>query len=371
VEGLAMTERGVTPDPWFWKDRRVFVTGHTGFKGSWLCEWLLDMGAVVSGYSLAPETTPALFDMLGLAERVHAHTVGDVRDAGSLSAAMQSARPEVVLHLAAQPLVRRSYREPVETYATNVMGTVHLFAGAQQCPTVRSIVIVTSDKCYENRNWVWGYREDEAMGGHDPYSNSKGCAELITSAWRRSFFPVEAWEKHRVSVSSARAGNVIGGGDWSEDRLIPDAVRAWHQGGAVEIRSPNSVRPWQHVLEPLCGYLVLAERGYSSASVARGFNFGPADSDVQTVAQVLQQLSAYWPGNAVVDDISGQKEQPHEAELLKLDSSLAARVLGVRPRLSLDECMQMTAEWYASWHGGASGHELAGLTRGQIEFFRS
>ncbi len=366
-----MSAVGVTPDRWFWKDRRVFVTGHTGFKGSWLCEWLLEMGAVVSGYALPPETTPALFHILGLEQRLHAHTAGDVRDASSLTAAMQAAKPEVVLHLAAQPLVRRSYREPVETYATNVMGTVHLLAAAQQCPTVRSIVIVTSDKCYENRNWVWGYREDEPMGGHDPYSNSKGCAELITSAWRRSFFATEAWDTHRVTVSSARAGNVIGGGDWSEDRLVPDAVRAWHELQAVEIRSPRSVRPWQHVLEPLCGYLVLAEKGYGDVAFARGYNFGPADSDVQTVADVLDHLSRHWPGEATVNDISGQREQPHEAQLLKLDSSLAARELGVRPRLSLSECMQMTAEWYGAWHEGASDEELVALTRAQVEFYQS
>src|SRR4051812_32894796 len=264
--------------PAFWRSKRVLITGHTGFKGAWLSLWLGELGAEVTGYALSPPSEPSLFQAAGLADRMHS-TLGDVRDLSALRGAFRAARPELVLHLAAQALVRPSYDDPVTTFDTNVMGTVNVLEAARHEPSVRSVVVVTSDKCYENREWPWGYRENEAMGGHDPYSSSKGCAELVTAAYRSSF------AKGRLGIASARAGNVIGGGDWAKDRIIPDFVRAVTQGQALRVRNPGAVRPWQHVLEPLAGYLLLAEHLYSEPQrFAEAWNFGPADSDARPVS---------------------------------------------------------------------------------------
>lgn len=330
----------------FWRGRRVLVTGHTGFKGGWLCLWLKALGAEVSGYALAPPTTPSLCEVAGVESGMRA-TRADVRDLGALRRAVEESGAEIILHLAAQALVRRSYADPVDTYSANVMGTVHVLEVARHAPAVRAVVVVTSDKCYENREWVWGYRENEPMGGHDPYSNSKGCAELVTAAYRQSFLAAA-----RRQVASARAGNVIGGGDWAEDRLVPDIIRAMQRGDAVSIRSPGAIRPWQHVLEPLSGYLLLAQRlCESGADVADGWNFGPADSDARPVQDVVGRITELWGDGArwALD----ANPHPHEAHYLKLDCSRARQLLGWRPRLALGDALQWTVEWYRAHGAGA------------------
>lgn len=337
----------------FWQGRRVLVMGHTGFKGSWLCHWLLGEGADVSGFALAPATTPALFDLLGLATRMR-HTLGDVRDANAVSALVASARPEVVLHLAAQPLVRLSYREPRATWETNVLGTVNVLEAVRANSGVRACVVVSSDKCYENREWLWGYRENEAMGGHDPYSSSKGATELAVASWRRSFFSDPAG----CRVASARAGNVIGGGDWSADRIVTDFVSAIQAGRPVQLRNPHATRPWQHVLEPLSGYLHLAWRlcQEDGPSLAEGWNFGPADASVSTVVDLAQRLVAAY-GSGVVE-VASEMTQPHEAGLLKLDCSKAAARLGWRGLWSAAETARRTALWYREQYAGRSAESL-------------
>jgi CDP-glucose 4,6-dehydratase len=347
------------PDPRFWAGRSVLVTGHTGFKGAWLSLWLARLGARVTGFALAPETEPSLFALAGVGDRV-ASRIGDVRDLAALSACVAEARPEVVLHLAAQALVRPSYADPVGTYAANVMGTVHLLEAVRACPEVAAVVIVTSDKAYENREWHWPYREDEAMGGRDPYSNSKGCAELVTSAYRASFFGEGG---HPAHIASARAGNVIGGGDWSADRLVPDAVRAFGRGEAVEIRAPGAVRPWQHVLEPLSGYLRLAEllAGPEGAAFAEAWNFGPADADCRPVAEVVAGLARGWGGDASWRLSPGP--HPHEATFLKVDASKARARLGWDRRLGLAQALAWTGAWYRAQ---AEGADAAALTLDQI-----
>ncbi len=333
----------------FWRGRRVFVTGHTGFKGSWLCHWLLAEGAEVSGYALAPVTTPALFDLLGLATRMR-HTVGDVRDHQAVLAAVSAARPEVVLHLAAQPLVRLSYREPRATWETNVLGTVNVLDAVRANGEVRACVVVSSDKCYENREWLWGYREDEAMGGHDPYSSSKGATELAVTSWRRSFFADSAG----CRVASARAGNVIGGGDWSADRIVTDFVLAIQAGRPLRLRHPQATRPWQHVLEPLSGYLNLAWRlcQEDGQRFAEGWNFGPADTSVTTVENLARQLVAAYGSGTV--EIAADSPQVHEAGLLKLDCSKAAARLGWRGVWDVAETARRTAAWYREQQAGRS-----------------
>lgn len=329
-----------------WAGRRVLVTGHTGFKGSWLSLWLHHMGAKVTGFALPAPTQPSLFESARIAELVD-HVEGDVRDAAALRRTVEACEPEVIFHLAAQPLVRLSYREPVETYATNVMGTVHLLDAARQVEGVRAIVCVTSDKCYENREWVWPYRESDPMGGHDPYSNSKGCAELVVSAWRSSFFDAEG-----PLLASARAGNVIGGGDWADDRLIPDLIRALASGTAPLIRSPASVRPWQHVLEALNGYLILAERLLDGErNFAEGWNFGPSDEDARPVSWIVDRLQAAWGDHRPALADSGLR--PHEATLLRLDSSKARSGLGWRPVLPLADALQWISEWHKAVDDGA------------------
>jgi len=327
----------------FWKGKRVFLTGHTGFKGGWLSLWLQQLGVELTGYALQPPTQPNLFEKARVCVGMTS-IIGDIRDSAKLMVAMRDAAPEVVIHMAAQPLVRRSYIDPVETYSTNVMGTVHLLEAVRQCPSARAVVNVTTDKCYENRDWLWPYRENEAMGGYDPYSSSKGCAELVTAAYRNSYFNAKSQTQHQLALASARAGNVIGGGDWAEDRLVPDILDAFSRGESAIIRNPDAVRPWQHVLESLRGYLTLAERLFTSgASYAEAFNFGPREDDAKPVEWVVRRLAAKWGDSAFweVDD----KSHPHEASWLRLDASKAAHRLLWRPALSLDASLQLTVDW--------------------------
>ena len=348
-------------DPSFWQGKRVFLTGHTGFKGSWLCLWLQAMGADVHGYALAPPTQPALFTEADVAAGMTS-TLGDIRELASVQSAMTTARPEIVIHMAAQPLVRLSYAEPLATYATNVMGTVHVLEAARHTPGIRAIVNVTTDKCYENKEWVWGYREDEPMGGHDPYSNSKGCSELVTSSYRRSFFA-----KQGVGLASARAGNVIGGGDWASDRLIPDILRAFEGDVPVVIRHPHSTRPWQHVLEPLSGYLALAEKLFSEGQAyAEGWNFGPRDEDARPVQWIVERMAAAW-GQQATWSLDGG-EHPHEAHYLKLDISKASARLDWQPRWSLEEALVHVVDWHRAW---IAHDDVQALCLGQIEKYRT
>jgi CDP-glucose 4,6-dehydratase len=347
---------GVDMNLSFWKNKRVFLTGHTGFKGSWLSLWLQSLGAQVTGYALAPPTQPSLFERADVANGMTS-LMGDIRDGSALTQAMRNASPEIVIHMAAQPLVRRSYQDPVETYSTNVMGTVHLLEAVRQCTSVKAVVNVTTDKCYENQEWVWGYRENEPMGGHDPYSNSKGCSELVTSAYRNSFFNPHSYETHGVAIATARAGNVIGGGDWAADRLIPDIISSFARGNSVTIRSPNAIRPWQHVLEPLRGYLTLAERLFTDGSrFAEAFNFGPRDDDAKTVKWIVDRLVSHWGDNASWSLDS--QPQPHEARFLKLDISKAAHHLNWHPMLNLEKALQLTVEWSRGFHNGMDMKEI-------------
>jgi len=330
-------------DPQFWSGKKVFLTGHTGFKGGWLSLWLSSMGAKVTGYALAPNTTPNFFGTLHIDELIEKSHIADIRDFANLQKAMSEAKPSIVIHMAAQPLVRYSYVNPVETYATNVMGTVHLLESTRAIESVRATVVVTTDKCYENREREAGYREDEAMGGFDPYSSSKGCAELVTSAYRQSYF-----SKSVNHPASARAGNVIGGGDWSEDRLIPDAIKAFEANEPLMIRNPLATRPWQHVLEPLSGYLILAQALYEQgAAYASAWNFGPRDDDNRTVQEVVNLLISDW-GNSARWEKEGA-EQPHEAHLLKLDCSKAHTQLGWTPKWSLEMAMQNIVQWQKAY----------------------
>jgi len=330
----------------FWKDKKVYLTGHTGFKGSWLSLWLQSMGAIVKGYALEVNTTPALFEVAHVADDMESE-IGDIRDLKKISKSMQDFNPDILIHMAAQPLVRLSYIEPVETYSTNVMGTVHVLEAARGCANLKAIVSVTTDKCYENKEWHWGYRENEPMGGHDPYSSSKGCAELVTSAYRRSFFH----EEGTASMASARAGNVIGGGDWAEDRLIPDILKAFEKSEAVVIRNPLSTRPWQHVLEPLSGYLVLAEHLYAHGDVYAGaWNFGPKDEGCKSVSWILDKMVANWGKGASWELDSNNN--PHEAGFLKLDCSKAANELNWQPNWGLEETLDLIVNWHKKFIGG-------------------
>lgn len=338
-------------NPRFWHGKRVFLTGHTGFKGSWLSLWLQSMGAQVHGFALTPPTEPSLFTAAKVANKMTS-TIGDVRDYEAVVTAMRVCAPDIVLHLAAQPLVRYSYQAPVETYATNVMGTVHALEAAREVGGVRAIVNVTTDKCYENREWIWGYREDEPMGGYDPYSNSKGCSELVTSAYRRSFF-----QTGDIALGSARAGNVIGGGDWALDRLVPDILRALEKEQPVVIRNPHSTRPWQHVLEPLSGYLVLAEKLYTDGQTyAEGWNFGPREEDARPVQWIVERMVESW-GNGGTWRLDGG-EHPHEANYLKLDISKARARLDWTPRWDLATALQHIITWHRAWLAGEDVHAL-------------
>jgi CDP-glucose 4,6-dehydratase len=342
-------------DPVFWKGKNVFLTGHTGFKGSWLSLWLSSMGAKVTGYALAPNTTPNLFEVLAIDCLIEKSHIADIRNLEGLQKTMSEAKPDVVIHMAAQPLVRYSYVNPVETYATNVMGTVHVLEGARTIDSVRATVVVTTDKCYENKEWLWGYRENEPMGGFDPYSNSKGCAELVTSAYRQSYF---SDSNSTNKIASARAGNVIGGGDWSEDRLIPDAIKAFEANKPLMIRNPLATRPWQHVLEPLSGYLILAQALYEQgSSFASGWNFGPRDEDTRAVQEVVDLLISGW-GNSARWEKEGS-EQPHEANLLKLDCSKARTQLGWIPQWNLETATQKIVEWQKAYQVKENMQELS------------
>ncbi|MFH1553803.1 MAG: CDP-glucose 4,6-dehydratase [Pseudomonadota bacterium] len=349
--------------PEFWRGRRVFLTGHTGFKGGWLSLWLQHLGADVTGFSLPPNTTPSLFEAGDVAKGMTS-IFGDIRDRVALDAAMRACAPEIVLHLAAQPLVRRSYADPTETYATNVLGLVNLFESVRAQEGVRAVVNVTSDKCYENREWLWGYRETDPMGGFDPYSSSKGCAELVTSAYQRSFFH-ESQSGPSTFLASARAGNVIGGGDWAEDRLIPDIIRALSARKTLQIRRPGAVRPWQHVLEPLSGYLLLAQRLVEDgATFAQGWNFGPDVADERPVQWIVDQMTGLWgePTRWALDDDAG----PHEAGLLKLDCSKARAILKWTPRWSLARALEETVAWHTA---AIRGEEMRKVTLAQIDGF--
>jgi CDP-glucose 4,6-dehydratase len=342
-------------DPVFWKGKKVFLTGHTGFKGGWLSLWLASMDAKVTGYALTPNTSPNLFDVLAIESLIERSYIADIRDLEGLQKAMSEARPDVVIHMAAQPLVRYSYIHPVETYATNVMGTVHVLECTRNIDSVGATVIVTTDKCYENKEWIWGYRESESMGGYDPYSNSKGCAELVTSAYRQSYFDSPSSIN---KVASARAGNVIGGGDWSEDRLIPDAIKAFEARKPLMIRNPLATRPWQHVFEPLSGYLILAQALYEQGSAfSSAWNFGPREGDNRAVQDVVDLLISEW-GDAARWEKEGF-EQPHEANLLKLDCSKARAQLGWVPRWDLEGATKKIVEWQKAYQAKENMQEVS------------
>ena len=348
----------MTVNPDFWRGKRVFLTGHTGFKGSWTSLWLQSLGAEVHGLALEPPTIPNLFTVAQVAKGMASHTIGDIRDLARVQKAFQAKKPDIVIHMAAQPLVRLSYAEPVETYATNVMGTVHVMEAARLTPSIKAIVVVTTDKCYDNKEWTWGYRENEPMGGHDPYSSSKGCAELVTSAYRRSFL-----QEQGKAVASARAGNVIGGGDWAADRLVPDILRAFEQNQPVIIRSPHATRPWQHVLEPLSGYLSLAEQLYTQGQAfAESWNFGPNEDDTRAVQWIVEHMVQIWGNGA-----SWQQDgctHPHEANYLKLDISKAKSRLRWQPRWPLGTALAHIGTWHQAW---LTHEDMQQLCLGQIQ----
>ena len=346
----------------FWQNKKVLITGHTGFKGSWLSLWLQSVGANVIGYALKPPTTPSLFEVAKVGDGMTS-IIGDVRDSKYLQAIIAQHQPEIIFHMAAQPLVRYSYVNPVETYATNVMGTVHLLEAVRQVESIKAVVNITSDKCYENQEWLWGYRENEPMGGYDPYSNSKGCAELVTSAYRQSFFH----SQDGVALASVRAGNVIGGGDWAQDRLIPDIMQAIMAGKPVIIRNPQAIRPWQHVLEPLHGYLMLAEKLWENgAAYADAWNFGPNEEDAKPVQWIVEQLTQMWDNNAtwVLDN----KEHPHEAHYLKLDCAKAKTNLGWHPKWTLETALENIILWYQAY---AKQQDMQKITLKQINIYQS
>ena len=329
----------------FWYGRKVLMTGHTGFKGSWLSLWLQSMGAELRGIALQPPTTPALFTAAEVGQEMDS-CIADIRDASTIARLVKEFQPEIVIHMAAQPLVRLSYQQPIETYATNVMGTIHVLEAARHAGSVRAIVNITTDKCYENREWAWGYREDEAMGGHDPYSSSKGCAELVSSAYRKSFL-----KDAGIAIATARAGNVIGGGDWALDRLVPDTLNAIEKAQTVQIRNPLAIRPWQHVLEPLSGYLLLAEKLYEQGQAfAEGWNFGPRDEDARPVKWIVERLCQSWGEGASWQLQPG--DHPHEANFLKLDISKSKQRLDWKPRLSLEQALDHITYWHRAWLQG-------------------
>lgn len=366
MESRQCSLEGVVMSGGFWQGKRVFLTGHTGFKGGWLALWLQQLGAEVTGYALHPPTQPSIFEAGNVAKGMHS-IIGDVCDVDGISKAVSEVCPEIVFHMAAQSLVRYSYANPVETYATNIMGLVHLLEAVRVTGTVRSVVNVTSDKCYENKEWVWGYRENEVMGGYDPYSSSKGCAELITACYRNSYFNAEKHGEHGMSLASARAGNVIGGGDWAQDRLIPDIICAISKGEPVQIRNPDSIRPWQHVLEPLAGYLILAEKLFTDGSeYAEGWNFGPLDSESRSVRWVIDQFTQAWGQGA--SWVQNGQPQPHEATQLKLDCSKARCRLEWKPRWSAIQSIDKIVEWHKAYNQSANMRQI---TLAQIEAYEN
>jgi len=349
----------------FWHGRRVFVTGHTGFKGSWLSLYLSQMGALICGYALAPSGRQDLYCVAQVDGVVQSH-LGDICDLQSLQEAVSAHRPEIIFHLAAQPLVRTSYGDPIETYRVNVMGTLNLLEAARRCNSVRAMIMVTTDKCYENKEWTWAYRENDRLGGHDPYSSSKACAELAVASWRKSFFPSERYGEHGVAIATVRAGNVIGGGDWSADRLVPDVIRCLTEGRKPILRNPEAIRPWQYVLDPLRGYLLLAERLFKDGGAyGSAFNFGPEYRDAKSASWIARRISELW--GASTEITIDQSAQPHEANTLRLDWSKAATMLGWNPLLTLDEALERTVAWYWNWHRGIGMAEHALM---EIDRFR-
>ena len=339
-------------NPSFWKGRRVFITGHTGFKGSWLVMWLNHMGSEVFGYGLEPPTQPSIFHEAKVSMALSENLYADICDKDTFKLAMQSAKPEVVIHMAAQSLVRDSYADPVRTYATNVMGTVNLLEAVRQTQSVKAVLNITSDKCYQNKEWVWGYREIDPMGGYDPYSSSKGCAELISSAYRQSFLRDKS-----VALATARAGNVIGGGDWAKDRIVPDAIRAFISGKSLMVRNPMAIRPWQHVLEPLSGYLMLCQQLIQQPMVfSQAWNFGPNDDDAKPVSVIADTMVRQWGHDARWRLDEGA--HPHEARYLKLDCSKAKSELRWQPLWGLESVLDATVRWYKAWHKNADMHEF-------------
>jgi CDP-glucose 4,6-dehydratase len=355
------TMEGMEVNPDFWRGKRVFLTGYTGFKGGWLSLWLQSMGAEVHGYALNPPTETNLFTVAEVGKSMASSVIADIRDVNQFSQAMKMAKPEIVFHLAAQPLVRYSYAQPAETYEVNVMGTVNLLEAIRGTSGVKAVVNVTTDKCYENREWLWGYRENEAMGGFDPYSSSKGCAELVTAAYRRSFL-----EPAGIALASARAGNVIGGGDWAVDRLIPDILRAMDAGETLQIRSPLATRPWQHVLEPLSGYLMLAEQLYSCGTgFAEAWNFGPPDEDARPVRWIVERMAEMCKSVKWQCD---EAPQPHEANYLKLDSSKAHNRLNWQSRWHLQIALKKTLAWHEAWR---NAEDMRTVTLSQIAGYQS
>jgi CDP-glucose 4,6-dehydratase len=348
-----------------WQGRRVFLTGHTGFKGSWLALWLVSQGAAVRGFALDPGTEPNLFTAASVAGDID-DLRGDIRNYAAVEAAVAGFAPEVVFHLAAQPLVRLSYADPLGTYSTNVMGTAHVLESVRRTPSIRAVVCVTTDKCYQNQEWVWPYRETDPLGGYDPYASSKACAELVAAAYRNSFFSPDRSGEHTVAIATARAGNVIGGGDWSADRLIPDLIRGFRSRQPVLIRNPKAIRPWQHVLDPLHGYLVLAERLLTgSGQIASSYNFGPCDDDIWPVERIVTDAARLWgEGAAWLRDDSAN---PHEARLLRLDSSRARVHLAWQPRLNTQAALESTLAWYRAYE---DGRDMRRVTLAQIAAFR-
>jgi len=351
-------------DTEFWKNKKVLITGHTGFKGSWLSLWLQSMGSQVVGVSLEPPTNPSLYKQARVAEDM-VSLRADIRDLDKIKEIFYEHKPEIVFHLAAQPLVRYSYHNPVETYQTNVMGTLNILEAIRNVDSVRAAVMITTDKCYENHEWEWGYRENEPMGGHDPYSSSKGCAELLIASYRDSYFPVSNYNKHKTAIASVRAGNVIGGGDWADDRLIPDIIRAVQSNSTVHIRNPNSIRPWQHVFEPLDGYIELAEKLFvSGEQYAEAWNFGPKEEDAKPVQWIVERMTKSWgeDANWIVDE----SEHPHEANYLKLDCSKAHSKLSWWPKWQLDNTLGKIIEWHKEEQKGS---DMKSFSLSQIECY--
>jgi CDP-glucose 4,6-dehydratase len=331
-------------DASFWRNKKVFLTGHTGFKGGWLSTWLSEMGSNVTGYSLLPNTEPSFYSKLNVSSIITESIIGDIRDFNNLKNKIMKSQPEIIFHLAAQPLVRSSYYDPITTYSTNVMGTVNLLQIIRDVSSVKVVVVVTTDKCYENNNWVWGYRESDPLGGSDPYSNSKACCELVVDAFRKSYF-MSLPRSEGLAISTARAGNVIGGGDWSNDRLLPDAFHHFEKDKPLPIRNPNAVRPWQHVLEPLSGYLTLAEAMYNNQDAfSSAWNFGPYDDDCKSVREVVNTVIDNWPTAA--SWFKDETNQPHEAQLLKLDCSKAHTSLNWKPKWSLQIAVSKSVSWH-------------------------
>lgn len=348
--------------PTFWKGKSVFLTGHTGFKGSWLSIWLHALGARVTGYALAPPSEPNLYHLVGIENFTHS-IIGDIRDSARLQQALSSSAPEIVIHMAAQPLVRESYLFPADTYSTNVMGTVNLFDAVRQCHTVRALVNVTTDKCYDNQGFNHRFKEDDPLGGYDPYSSSKACSELVTAAYRSSYFNPKDYARHRVAIATARAGNVIGGGDWAKDRLIPDCIRSLHAGEPIRVRNPHAIRPWQHVLEPLSGYLALSRRLYEQGCDFGGaWNFGPVVDDAKPVEWIVKSLCEKWGSNARFEVDSG--DHLHEASYLRLVSTKAQTRLGWSPCWNLNQALDATLDWVRVWQAGG---DLTAQSVAQIE----